>query len=571
MKKVLGWPQLISLGVGSTIGVGIFVTTGVVAATKSGPALFLCYIISAITCALAGLSYAEMAAMSPSAGSAYSYARASLGQLMGWIIGWDLCLEYAVSTASVAQGWSKYLNALLQLMGAGIPKVISQAPWDYHPETGEIVSTGAIFDLPAVVITIVITYLVVKGIKESARMADIMVIAKVVVVLFVIFVGAAYVNPENFSPFAPYGVFGLAFFGETVVGQSAPDGSPVGVFAGAAIAFFSYIGFDSVTTSAEETKNPQRDLPIGIIGSLTVSTVLYCAVSVVLVGLVPYKDISIDAPVSDAFGAVGLAWAEGIIAIGALVGITSVLLVFSLGQPRIFMAMARDGLLPRSFFASLHPVYRTPYKSSILTGIIVSFIAAFIPLSVLVELVSIGTLLAFTIVCCSIIVLRRTAPDIPRPFKCPWVPWVPGAGAAVCILLMLSLPSSNWIRLIVWLAIGMLIYLVYGRKHGRMVMAEREREARAVTQIELAEQVRAREEEDQQAMEQDGGAVGAVDVDVSRNDFVSENGARLQTNAVTSEDPNPFDSKQERDQDADHDDEEDEGTLLSPTQAESDM
>jgi len=467
LHKVLGWKELISLGVGCTIGAGIFVVTGVVAATKAGPALFLCYIISAIACGLAGLCYSELASMAPAAGSAYSYARASMGETIGWIIGWDLTLEYAVSGASVAQGWSKYFVELLGLMGIHFPHVLSAAPWAYDANSGSLTSTGAVLDLPALLITLAITWLLLRGMRESALFAKIMVILKVTIVLFVIFAGIAYMDAANFSPFMPFGFFGISFFGWTAVGQTGPDGGPVGVFAGAAIVFFAYIGFDTVTCQAEETRNPQRDLPIGIIGSLAISTVLYVAVSLVLVGMVPYHLINIDAPLSQAFGQHGMHWAEFIIAIGAVVGITSVLLVTLMGQPRILMAMARDGLLPEKFFSAVHPVYGTPHKSTMLTGGIVALLASLIPLSVLVELVSIGTLLAFCIVSIAVLVLRRSAPDVHRPFRCPGVPYVPVAGALVCALLMLSLPSSNWIRLIVWLGIGIAIYLVWGRHNAK--------------------------------------------------------------------------------------------------------
>jgi hypothetical protein len=306
LHKVLDWKDLISLGVGCTIGAGIFVVTGVVAATKAGPALFLCYIVSGIACALAGLCYSELAAMAPSAGSAYSYARASMGQTVGWIIGWDLTLEYAVSGASVAQGWSKYSVALLKLLGIGFPSVLSSAPWAYDANSGHLYSTGALLDLPAMLITLAITWLLVRGMRESARFAKVMVVLKIAIVVFVILAGVGFMHSENFSPFMPYGFFGISFFGHTAIGQSGPDGSPVGVFAGAAIVFFAYIGFDTVTCQAEETKNPQRDLPIGIIGSLAISTVLYVAVSIVLVGMVPYNLIDLDAPLSNAFGQLGM-------------------------------------------------------------------------------------------------------------------------------------------------------------------------------------------------------------------------------------------------------------------------
>lgn len=466
MKRVLGWLELTGIGIGCTIGAGIFVVTGIVAHDKTGPALFLSYILSGLACFFAAFSYAELAAMVPSAGSAYSYARATMGQLMGWILGWDLILEYAVSAASVAQGWSKYFGELLSFMGLHLPPAIMSPPWGFDPDTGALSSTGAVLDLPALLIVVIVTVILVVGIRESARFNTAMVILKLLIVVFVIFVGLAYVKSENFTPFLPYGFGGLSFFGFTVAGQTGPDGSPAGVVAGAALVYFSYIGFDAVVCNSEETKKPQRDLPIAIILSLAVSTVLYVAVSLVLTGMVPYNRISKDAPLSAAFGEHGLRWAEVIIAIGAVVGITSVLLVTMMSQPRIFMAMARDGLLPKRFFAEIHPVFHTPWKSTILTGVFVALISALIPLSVLVELVSIGTLMAFAVVCIAVIVLRKTRPDIPRPFQCPWVPWLPGAGAFLCVMLMLSLPGQNWLRLIVWLLIGLTVYYFYGRIHG---------------------------------------------------------------------------------------------------------
>lgn len=304
--------------------------------------------------------------------------------------------------------------------------------------------------------------LAVLGIKESANFNAATVVFKVSIVLFVILAGIAYINTANYQPFLPYGFFGISFFGYTAIGQSDPAGNPVGVLAGSSIVFFAYIGFDAVTTNAEECRNPQRDLPIGIIASLTISSLLYVAVSLVLVGMVPYNQIDRDAPLSSAFGAVGLPWAQFIVACGALAGLTSVLLVMLMGQPRILMAMARDGLLPKQFFTDIHPVYKTPYKCTILTNCFVALVSALVPLSVLVELVSIGTLMAFAMVNISVLILRKVKPDIPRPFLCPGYPLVPAAGAATCILLMISLPSANWIRLIIWFAIGCCVYYCYG-------------------------------------------------------------------------------------------------------------
>ena len=475
LKKTLDWKHLVSLGIGCTIGAGIFVVTGKVGRDQTGPALFLSYIVSGVTCLFAALCYAEFAAMSPSAGSAYSYARSTMGEVVGWIIGWDLVLEYCVGAATVAQSWSSHLNELLHLMGGSIPAAIARPPWEFDSSTG-LVTRGYGIDLFAILITAAVTYVLYRGIKESATFNNAMVAIKLFVVFFVILVGAGFTHSSNFVPFLPYGFAGISFFGHTVAGQTNANGDPSGVLAGAAIVFFAYIGFDAVSCQAEECKQPQRDLPIGIIGSLSISTMLYVAVSLVLVGLVPYQQLDGEVGVAAAFGANGLTWAEYIISIGALVGMTSVLLVTMMGQPRVTLAMARDGLLPMSFFGAVHPKYGTPWKATILTGTVVSLLSSLIPLSILVELVSIGTLLAFFIVCISVLVLRRTQPDVPRPFRCPWSPLIPSLGAFLCLMLMLSLPGSNWYRLAAWLGLGMVVYFWWGRQNARKVKEMREAE-----------------------------------------------------------------------------------------------
>ena len=365
----------------------------------------------------------------------------------------------------MAHGWSHYFQEFLQFFGIQFPHVISNAPFDFDPTSGQLVLTGTILDLPAIIITLLVTIVLVKGIKESASFNAGIVMVKVAIVLFVIAVGAFYVKPENWTPFAPFGLTGVSFFGKTLFGQTGPAGEPVGMLAGAAIVFFAYIGFDSVSTHAEEAKNPSRDVPIGIIVSLVLCTVLYIAVAAVLTGMVRYSDLDIDAPVSDAFRQAGLPWAALLISIGAVAGITSVLLVMMLSQPRIFLAMARDGLLPVGFFGAVHPRFRTPWKSTILTGISVAIMAAFLPLRILAELVNIGTLLAFVIVCAAVLIMRRTHPDVHRPFRAPLGPVVPILGIACCLLLMFSLPAENWLRLAVWLLIGLVIYFAYSRKH----------------------------------------------------------------------------------------------------------
>jgi len=465
LRRVLGPVALTSLGVGAIIGTGIFVLTGVAAHDKTGPALMLSFVMSGIACIFAALCYAEFASMVPVAGSAYTYAYATMGELFAWIIGWDLILEYAVASATVAHGWSHYFQALIDQLGIHLPYVLSNAPFDKDSSTGHYVATGAWFDLPAIVIAGIITIILVIGIRESAGFNAFMVMVKLAIVLFVIVVGAFYVNPANWHPFAPYGLTGIAFFGKTIFGQTGTGGEPLGMLAGAAVIFFAYIGFDSVSTHAEEAKNPKRDVPIGIITSLVLCTILYIAVAAVITGMVPYNQINIDAPVSDAFRQAGVPWARFLISVGAVTGITSVLLVMMLSQPRVFLAMARDGLLPTSFFGAVHDRFRTPWKSTILTGIFVATVAAFVPLKILAELVNIGTLLAFVMVCAAVLIMRRTNPDAPRPFRAPFVPWTPILGIALCSLLMFSLPSENWLRLIGWLIIGFVIYFSYGRQH----------------------------------------------------------------------------------------------------------
>jgi APA family basic amino acid/polyamine antiporter len=453
LRRVLGPVALTSLGVGAIIGTGIFVLTGIAAHDKAGPALMLSFVMSGLACVFAGLCYAEFAAMVPVAGSAYTYAYATLGEMMAWIIGWDLILEYAVASATVAHGWSAYFRDFVTLMGVHVPPQWSASPFDIKFGEGAHL-TGAYFDLPAVVISLLITIILVIGIRESAGFNAGMVVLKLAIVLFVIGVGSKYVNPANWHPFAPFGYGGLFSSGE-----------PRGMLAGAAVVFFAYIGFDSVSTHAEEAKNPQRDVPIGIMVSLVLCTLLYIAVAAVLTGMVPYNLIDIHAPVSNAFIQRGITWAGILVSIGAVTGITSVLLVLMLSQPRVMLAMARDGLLPKSFFGAVHPKFRTPWKSTILTGLFVATTSALIPLHILAELVNIGTLLAFVLVCAAVLVMRKTNPNAVRPFRVPLVPLVPILGIVFCLGLMLSLGWENWTRLGVWLVIGFVIYFAYGRKH----------------------------------------------------------------------------------------------------------
>ena len=468
LRRILGPLALTSLGVGAIIGTGIFVLTGIVAHDKTGPAIIVSFIVAGLACVFAALCYAELASMVPIAGSAYTYAYATMGELLAWIIGWDLVLEYAVGSASVAHGWSHYFQGFLQIFNITIPPLLSRAPFDYSLETGHLISTGSVIDLPAVIITLILTAILVKGIRESAGFNTAMVILKVVIVLFVIIVGAFFIDTNNWDNFAPYGWGGVSFFGNTVWGMVGNNGAPLGMIAGAAVIFYAYIGFDSVSTHAEEAKVPSKDVPKGIIYSLIICTILYVLVAFVLTGMVPYDQINIDAPVSEAFQSIGITWANFIISLGAIAGITSVLLVLLLSQPRIMLAMARDGMIPKNFFGAVHQKFKTPYKTTILTGIFVSILAGFLPLRILAELVSIGTLFAFTIVCTAVLIMRKTNPNAERPFKAPFYPITPLLGMLICILLMFSLPLENWWRLLLWLAIGMVIYFTYSRRHSIM-------------------------------------------------------------------------------------------------------
>src|SRR5438874_3634734 len=481
LRRILGPVQLTALGVGAIIGTGIFILTGVAAHDRTGPALMLSFVMAGLACVFAALCYAEFASMVPVAGSAYTYAYATLGELCAWIIGWDLILEYAVGSATVAHGWSAHFQEFIPIFHEGlswipakIPLIFHSAPVNYCvsvgmgcPHTG-FVATGSYFDLPAVLITFILTVILVKGIKESASFNALMVAVKLVIVLMVIGIGVFFIKEANWHPFAPFGYTGVSFFGHTIFGQTAKGGEPLGMFAGAAIIFFAYIGFDSVSVHSEEARAPAKDVPIGIIASLIICTILYILVAGVLTGMVPSKDINIDAPVVDAFRRVGLTWMQYLVAFGAMTGITSVLLVMMLSQPRVMLALARDGLVPRGFFGDIHPKFRTPWKSTILTGLFVASMAGFIPLSILAEMTSIGTLFAFVIVCGAVIVMRRTNPNAERPFRAPFVPLVPILGILTCLLLMFSLPAENWYRLIIWLLAGLVIYFAYGRRHSVM-------------------------------------------------------------------------------------------------------
>lgn len=448
--------NLLLLGIGGIIGAGIFVLTGQASASYAGPAIVISFILSGIACAFAALCYAELAAMIPIAGSAYTYAYATLGQLLAWIIGWDLILEYLFGAATVAVGWSGYVVSFLKDFGIHIPAALSSAPFKHSPGTGWE-STGAIINLPAMVIVAACTYLLYVGIKESAKFNNLIVFVKLAVLgLFLVF-GAMHVIPDNWVPFIPENTGEFGHFGWS------------GILRGAGVIFFAYIGFDSVSALAQETKNPQKDMPFGIIGSLIVCTIIYIAVSLVLTGIVKYDQLGVADPIAVAVNAAGpaLEWLRPFIKIGAVAGLSSVVLVLLMAQPRILYTMAHDGLLP-PVCAKLHPKFRTPYVTTIFTGIFAGLVAGLFPIGLLGELVSIGTLFAFVLVCLGVLVLRYTNPQAHRPFKTPAPHIVCILGALSAAAQMASLPVETWERLVVWMALGLAIYFVYGRKHATL-------------------------------------------------------------------------------------------------------
>ncbi|HTY54237.1 MAG TPA: amino acid permease [Candidatus Binataceae bacterium] len=440
LKRALGAWQLTALGIGAIIGAGIFVLTGV-GAQYAGPALVISFVASGFACAMAALCYAEFAAMIPIAGSAYSYSYATMGELVAWIIGWDLVLEYAVGAAAVAAGWSGYFRVIIEGLGIHLPVALTHAP-------GSV--PGAIINLPAMLIVLLISAVLYVGISESARLNSVIVVIKLGVVGVVIVVGAFFIKPANWSPFAPFG------WG--------------GIMKSAAVIFFAYIGFDAVSTAAEEVVNPNRDLPLGILGSLFICTLLYILVSAVMTGMVSFHLIDVNAPLASAFESRGLNAISGLISLGAVAGLTSVLLVLLLGQSRIFFAISRDGLLPEAF-SRVHPRFRTPYIPTAITGIAVGIAASLLPIQEIAELANIGTLFAFVLVCLGVWILRVTEPGLRRPFATPMVPLVPILGVICCSYLMSRLPLVTWIRFFSWLAVGLIIYFAYGRWHSRVSAA----------------------------------------------------------------------------------------------------
>ena len=494
LKRALGPINLTALGIGAIIGAGIFVLTGKAAAQHAGPAIVLSFILAGIACAFAGLCYAEFAAMIPISGSAYTYGYATLGELFAWIIGWDLILEYLFAASTVAVGWSGYVVSFLydlnihlppELTAAygtqliEIPKAVATAlrmrtGWaemdsalldqikTIGTDPGSLAHATAVCNVPAVFIVLLVTTLLVIGIKESATFNNLVVAIKLVVILAFLGVAVAYINPENWHPFIPEAA-GPGKFGWW------------GVVRAAGVIFFAYIGFDSVSTAAQEAKKPQRDMPIGILGSLAICTILYIAVSLVLTGVVSYKQLNVPAPIAVAVSNLGpgvSTWMGPVIKIGAIAGLSSVILVMLLGQPRIFYAMAKDGLLP-PVFSQVHPKFQTPWLAQILTGVVAMVIAAVLPIGILGELVSIGTLLAFAIVCGGVFVLRFTDPAIERPFRTPVFWLVCPLGIAFCVFLMIGLPVDTWLRLVIWMAIGFLIYFAYGKRHSKLAKPQK--------------------------------------------------------------------------------------------------
>lgn len=472
LKKCLSAFDLTLLGIGAIIGTGIFVLTGHAAATQSGPAVVLSFAVAGIACAFAALAYAELAASVGGCGSAYGYSYAAFGELIAWIIAWDLILEYGVSVAAVANGWSGYFNNALEAIGLGLPDVLTKGPtalawnnwtgggleWFGFNPAGQT-DLGGYVNLPALGIILLLMVLLIIGVKESARMNAVAVAIKLIAIAIFIGVALFNVHPENWSPFAPFGWF-----------DHAADGKPVGILAGASLVFFAYVGFDAVSTAVEEAHEPQRDVPIGILASLIFCTIVYIVVSGLLTGIVPYTDLNVSSPVAHALQQIGFNAAGGLVAAGVIAGLSTVMLVLYYGLTRIITGISRDGLLPK-FFSVVNPRTHTPVRTTVITGIVMAVMAGLVPLGVLAELVNIGTLAAFVLVCGGVIMLRRTNPDMPRPFKMPMGTLLASLGIISCGSLIAFLPYETHLRFIVWLAFGMLIYFGYSIRHSRLAKA----------------------------------------------------------------------------------------------------
>jgi APA family basic amino acid/polyamine antiporter len=454
LKRTLGPMSLVALGIGAIIGAGLFSLTGIAAAEHAGPAVVLSMLVAAVGCGLAGFCYSELSCMIPVAGSAYTYSYTTMGEWLAWIIGWDLVLEYAVGAATVSISWSAYVVSLLHDFGLHLPPSLVASPFEPLKLADGTVIHG-IINLPAVFIVGLISALLMTGIRESARTNAVIVVIKLAVVIVFIVLGISYINQANYTPFipaneGPFGRFGFS-----------------GIMAGAGVIFFAYIGFDAVSTAAQEAKNPRRDMPIGIIGSLAVCTILYVLFSWVMTGMVNYKDLGVAAPVAAAIDKTPYLWLNKLIKLGIISGFTSVILVMLLGQSRVFFSMSRDGLLPK-VFSDVHPVWRTPWKSNMILFLFVAPLSGFLPLQVVGHMTSIGTLFAFVIVCGAVLIMRRTNPDRPRPFRTPLVPLIPILGMLWNLSMMYSLGEDNWLRLIIWLLIGQMIFFAYSRHHSRL-------------------------------------------------------------------------------------------------------
>lgn len=444
LKRTLSSKALVALGIGAIIGAGLFSLTGIAAADHAGPAVTLSFVLAAVGCGFAGLCYAEFASMIPVAGSAYTYSYATMGEFVAWIIGWDLVLEYALGAATVGVSWSSYLNKLLGQYDMAIPKEFASSP-----------AEGGIINLPAIVIVCLLSLVLIRGMKESAKINNILVVIKVAVVIVFIILGWKFINPEFHTPFIP-------------ANDGGSFGGMTGIAAGAALVFFAFIGFDAVSTAAQEAKNPQKGMPIGILGSLVICTILYVLFSYVMTGLVPYQIFKNDAsPAATAFAVTGYDFLQTTLVVAILAGYTSVILVMLLGQSRVFYSMSKDGLLPK-VFGEIHSKFRTPWKTNIFFMFFVSIFAGFVPIKDLGHMVSIGTLFAFSLVCVGVLVMRKKMPDAPRAFKVPFVPYIPIAGILVCGYLMFSLEKESWWRLAIWLLIGVAIYYFYGKKHSKL-------------------------------------------------------------------------------------------------------
>lgn len=449
LKRCLSAWDLAFLGIGAIIGTGIFVLTGIAAATQSGPAVVLSFILAGLACTFAALSYAELASSVGGCGSAYGYSYSAFGELIAWIIGWDLLLEYGISVAAVANGWSGYLNNALLAMGLPLPELLTKAP-----------KLGGLINLPATVIILILMVLLIMGVKQSAKANNAMVFVKLITIIIFIGVAVFNVNPDNWHPFMPFGWF-----------EKLPDGKTTGVLAGSSIVFFAYVGFDAVSTAAEEAKNPQRDLPFGIVTSLGFCTAIYIVVSGLLTGVVNYKELNVSSPVAHALKLLGFNWASALISTGVIAGLTTVMLVLYYGLTRIIYAMSRDGLLS-PFFSRVNPKTQTPVRVIVLCGVIMALIAGFMPLGDLAELVNIGTLAAFVLVCLGVIVLRITRPDMERPFKTPFSPLFPVLGMLSCGALMAFLPTLTWLRFVVWLVLGLIVYFAYSMHHSHLAKSK---------------------------------------------------------------------------------------------------